>query len=66
LTRPLSTICTTAPRLDLPFVQQATVRDLSYYIGIYNVFAVYHKRWPTKASTREEFRAARLRAYDGH
>lgn len=54
------------PQLPLPFVQQATTRDLSYYIGLCKVFAAYHKRWPTASTTREEFRAARIPRYDGH
>lgn len=52
-------------QLDLPFVQPETIRNLAYYLGICNVFAAYHKRWPTAESTREEFRAARVQDYDG-
>lgn len=52
-------------QLDLPFVQPDTLRNLAYYLGICNVFAAYHKRWPTPESTREEFRAARVADYDG-
>jgi hypothetical protein len=52
-------------QLDLPFGQQGRARKLAYYIGIGKVFAAYHKRWPTKESSREEFRAARIRDYDG-
>lgn len=52
-------------QLDLPFVQPDTLRNLAYYLGICNVFAAYHKRWPTPESTREEFRAARIAEYDG-
>jgi hypothetical protein len=52
-------------QLDLPFVQPDTLRDLAYYLGICNVFAAYHKRWPTPESPREEFRAARIADYDG-
>ena len=52
-------------QLDLPFVQPETLRNLAYYLGICNVFAAYHKRWPTPESTREEFRAARVPEYDG-
>jgi hypothetical protein len=53
------------PQLPLPFVQQAAIRDLSYYIGLCKVFAAYHKRWPTASSTRGEFKAARIPGYDG-
>jgi hypothetical protein len=53
------------PQLALPFVQEEAGRDLSYYVGLCKVFAAYHKRWPTEASTREEFRAARISHYDG-
>jgi hypothetical protein len=53
------------PQLGLPFVQQGPAHDLAHYIGICTVFASYHKRWPTKASTREAFRAARILGYDG-
>jgi len=52
-------------QLDLPFGQQGRVRRLAWYIGIGKVFAAYHKRWPAKDSTRDEFRAARIRDYDG-
>jgi hypothetical protein len=53
------------PQLALPFAQDEAARDLSYYVGLCKVFAAYHKRWPTEASTREEFRAARISHYDG-
>lgn len=52
-------------QLGLPFVRHGAAHDLSYYIGICSVFATYHKRWPTRESTSEEFRAARVRGYDG-
>ncbi len=52
-------------QLELPLGRQQAVHDLSYYIGLGKVFATYHKRWPTVASSREEFRAARVHAYDG-
>lgn len=52
-------------QLALPFVQPGTLRNLAYYIGMCNVFAAYHKRWPASDSTREEFRAARVPEYDG-
>jgi hypothetical protein len=54
-----------AAQLQLPLGPQEAVHDLSYYIGLGKVFATYHKRWPTPASTREEFRAARVHDYDG-
>jgi hypothetical protein len=53
------------PQLALPFGQDEVARDLSYYISLCQVFATYHRRWPTEASTREEFRAARISDYDG-
>jgi len=56
---------TSTSQLDLPFVQPETLRNLAYYLGICNVFAAYHKRWPTPESIREEFRAARIAEYDG-
>jgi hypothetical protein len=52
-------------QLQLPLGPQEAAHDLSYYIGLGKVFATYHKRWPTPASTREEFRAARVPDYDG-
>lgn len=52
-------------QLDLPFAQPGTAHDLAYYIGLCNLFAAYHKRWPTSGSTREEFRSARVPDYDG-
>lgn len=52
-------------QLELPLGRQETIRDLSWYIGLAKVFATYHKHWPTEASTREEFRAARVHDYDG-
>ena len=54
-----------APQLGLPFVQQESAHDLTYYIGICTLFAGYHKRWPTPEATREEFLAARILGYDG-
>jgi hypothetical protein len=52
-------------QLELPLGRQETIRDLSWYIGLAKVFATYHKHWPSAASTREEFRAARVHDYDG-
>jgi hypothetical protein len=52
------------PQLALPFVQDEVPRDLSYHVGLCKIFAPCHKRWPTEASTREEFRAARISDYD--
>ncbi|WP_036166751.1 hypothetical protein [Massilia sp. 9096] len=56
-------------QLDLPFAQagaaQALTHDLAYYVGLCTLFAAHHKRWPTPASTREEFRSARVPEYDG-
>lgn len=52
-------------QLGLPFVQQGSARDLAYYLGLCSVFAAYHKRWPGVASTRDEFRSARVPGYDG-
>ena len=52
-------------QLELPLGPQEAAHDLSYYIGLGKVFATYHKRWPTAASSREEFRAARVHDYDG-
>lgn len=54
-----------ASQLELPLGQRQTAHDLAYYIGLGKVFATYHKRWPTLASSREEFRAARVHDYDG-
>jgi hypothetical protein len=52
-------------QLELPLGQQGAARNLGYYIGLCKVYAAYHKRWPTAAATREEFRAARIPDYDG-
>jgi len=52
-------------QLELPLGRQEAAHDLTYYIGLGKVFATYHKRWPTVASSREEFRAARVHDYDG-
>lgn len=52
-------------QLELPLGPQEAVHDLSYYIGLGKVFATYHKRWPHMASSRDEFRAARIHDYDG-
>lgn len=53
------------PQLALPFARAEDVRDLAYYLGLCRLFAAYHKRWPGEASTRAEFRAARVSHYDG-
>jgi hypothetical protein len=56
-------------QLDLPFARPGAAHelahDLAFYLGLCTLFAAHHKRWPSAASTREEFRSARVPDYDG-
>ena len=39
-------------QLELPFGQQGALKNLAYYIGLCQVFAARHKRWPTADALR--------------